>query len=1182
MLWFPTKWWRQTIGDGDDAEEFTFQTWGTPFGVVDSGNYCGVFDGAAKNCIDPTRDGAIIVPSYYQCLSCCCTPAKCQMPAEILMSIDGFAGTLSSIDRPAAYGYGASNVCEDCAITWNGSCSYWSGYTEKCCKCRKQEDFFWWPRNIAGDGADGGDMCARERPICSVVPFLCEEIPQTKRYLGRIAARYINPCPTECVDFGWSEDLIGLTNCAKAPDADAYRDWDCITQPRIDVVRNNDSYLPPPGFRGPDAVHLLPLCDEKFWNDTTYYRNCVSGGFWCQTPFRLHACYSTCATLFCEQWVPPDDDFFYNLNGSMIANWRDSDWCRNAPTKCQGPVPVDEVRWRYYRPKHVLISQPSSANCAMCPGYGYGYGSSFTNYGQGVDWYDPYDDGHCIGKTDIAMEDFNQTFMLRSRIIDSPPNLCPTLINRSRDLPANHPDGRFIDAQLLYQITHYAQQENDICDCVLYDHTYWRVDYPCEPKIFAPCGSTGCYICNRNPGQVAPKLRAYYLGETGSGAEISFSVKNFCSPLSTLEGFGPLYNGEWWYVASVSLDESVENPGGAEYEIGDEFVFDFYENPARGGEAYLPTRSETRQKARVTKIGEDGEITEIKLILPEEFQNCAYDAEVVGEDIIYTPIVPLYCRFLTHRYAVGIPGNAYAEGDVLEFRSVGSDPEGNITTGNRFYPYFNTTHKYRSRAKATVSEVDSRGGIVDWYMCGAQNVLPWLAPYRDEGERECRDINTGQYYDYKYANKCEYDYVGFIPVRYAWSGRLDHQFHDATYCEHAWAEFSFRIDQISVKNTVTITTPVQPNGKQAFARIKTVGPMVYLDETILPIYYQNYEVSPGPNNFVTPIFFESTNTWYKNHEIPVPQGRIVQIEVTEKGSGYVKKIEHEDGTYEWEPLDIATYYTADYEPGPFGGLAGITIRGVTDDMRAHMQSEYGWPSFCICKAHIKMDVPEDHPNFGGIDSIEVLWGGFWYFEHDHDHVWFAKVGTNWYFELADPVKQGEPRPQGVDFSGLFDDYPCWHASRDNWGELQHFDGFVEPFPSGYHAYNPLPQIPDYVAYRCEVSTLQNADRYAWPTRPQTFSGSPGFAPAGDFRKRWSTEFCPNDLLNKDFRMILVHPCAACAKELNIPGGQTCWNMGGYGDSTHAPYTNVWGGTGTAMITRLGGELTCTIAMPEEA
>lgn len=1172
MIWFPTKWWGQRIGD----EEFVFWTWGSPPGLIDSGQYCGVFDLGQTHCIDPTRDGASLVPSYYQCLSCCCTPAKCQMPAEILMTIDGFAGTLSSIDRPAAYGYGPSNVC-NCPIGWEGACGYWFGYTEECCKCRKREDFFWWPRYIEGENADGGDMCERDRPICKAFPSLCQSVPQTVRYLGRIAARYIKPCGPPCTDIVFTEDLIQLTDCAKAPDANALRDWECISRDKIEVVIENDSYLPPPGFRGPGAVNLLPLCDNKFWNDTTYYRNCVSGGFWCQIPFLNNNCYSECGTIICEQTVTRENDFFWHLTGAITSgDWRNSQWCIDSPTRCQGPVPVEEVRWRYFRPRFVLISQPSSANCAACPGYGYGYGSSFTNYGQGTDWYDPYDDGHCIGKTDVAMEDFNQSFMLRSRINEAPPNLCPVLKNRSRDLPVG--ETRFIDVQLLYQVTHYAQNEESYCDCVTYDHEYWRVDYPCEPKTLDPFCE--CYICDRSPGQVAPKLRAYYLGDSGSGAEIAFILKNFCPPLSTLGGFGPVYNGSWWYVASVSLDDEVEEPGGAEYKVGDEFVFDFYESPARGGEAVLPSKTETKQRARVTKIGDEGQITEIKLIVPQEFQKCAYDVEIIGEIRRYTPIVPLYCRYLTHRYAVGIPGNAYAEGDILEFQNVGTAPENIIETGNRFYPYFRTANTYRSRARATVIEVDSRGGVVDWYMCGAQNTYPWLAQFRDKRERECSEIHTGQYYDYKYENKCEYNYVGFIPVRYAWSGFFDYQFHKATYCEHAWAEFSFRVDQISVKNTVSILPPPQPWGKQALAKIKTVGPMEYLGETIDPIYYQNYEISPGPNDRSTSVTFESSSRWYKSHQIPVPQGRVVEIEVLDKGAGYVKRVEKPDGTFEWQPLELATYYTADYPPCEIGCIPAMTVRGVTDDMRAYMQEEYGWPAFCICKAHIKMDVAEDHPNFGGIDSIEVLWGGFWYFTHTHDHVWLAKVGSNWYFELAEPAKQGQPRPQGVDYDGRFHDYDCWHASRDNWGEIHHYDGFYEPYLSGYHS-TYYPNL-DFTAYSCQVATMQNANSYVWPTRPQSFTGSPGMAGAGDYRKRWSTEFCPNDLLNKDFRMILVHPCAACAKELNLPGGQTCWNMGGYGDTTYNVYPNVWGGTGTAMITRLGGELTFTVAIPSEA
>jgi hypothetical protein len=767
------------------------------------------------------------------------------------------------------------------------------------------------------------------------------------------------------------------------------------------------------------------------------------------------------------------------------------------------------------------------------------------------------------------MEDFNQTFMLRARINEAPPML-QTNLQRSRPVT---PGKRLITAQLLYQVTRYSQVKDAYCDCVEYDQGYWRVDYPCESKISDP--TCKCLICDRRPGQVAPKLRAFYKGATGSGASINFTVRNYC-PTVGIDGFGPQYNGGPWYIASTSVDKDDR---GAEYVVGDKFSFGFYESPLRGGENLLPGKAVAygtlveRQEATVTRVDSDGAIVDIALDLPENFGLCQFVVEGEYPNEKFFPRVPLYWRELTHRYAVGVPGNDYVEGDVFVFDPFSNNPEGLIETGGRFYPYLKTSATYESLARATVTEVDSDGGVVDWYMCGAQNTYPWLAWRRPEAERKCKDIQTGKYYDLKYENRCEYNYVGFLPVRYAWSGFFDHQFHEATYCEHAWAEFSFSIDQISVKNTVNVLSPPMQGGKTPRLKIATVAPAELYGEQIAPLQYQNYEISAGPNIQTTSVNFESTNTWYKNHAIPVPQGTVRVIEVIEKGSGYVKKIENQDGTYRWEALKVATYPTPGFPTG------AIKIRGVADDMRNYMRTEYGWSTFCQAEATIICDgADENDPDFGGIASIEIKEGegGMWYFAHAHDHVWFAKVGSNWYFELAEPAT-GSQRPQGMDYSN-YHGYDCWHASRDNWGEMHHYDGFYDPFPSGYHE----GQQQGYTYYSCGVLTDESEDSYAWPTQRNAVTNNPGMVPAGNPEQRWGLNFCPYELLERQFKMILVHPCAACAKELGIAGGQTCWNMGGYGDTTYAFYPNQWAGTGTAFITRLSGDLIFTISLPTVA
>ena len=1164
MLWHPTKLWSQTFFDdnGNPVEykwpdEGSLQLYSDPPGLLDSGRYW----------VNPDT-GEALAPYYYKCLSCCCTPAKCNMPTEILMTISGFSGTLSSVDRPAAFGYGAGNVCSECSILWSytdtpGNPGHrWSGYNDECCKCRKQESFYWWPRNIAGPNADGGNICARDRAICASFPWLCSASAEPVKTGGRIAARYINPCVEPCTYFTWADDpidgsgkgysLVELTDCAKAPNANARADYNCITQNKIDVVRANDSYLYPPGFRGPGSVNLLPMCGGLFWNDRTYYRFCVRGGFWCQIPDYENHCY-------CDGNFFGTGDFFQGLYAETVANngWRTGRWCDESPTRCNGPVPIEQVKWEYYRPQYVLTSQPSVANCAHCPGYGFGYGSDFTNYGRGTDWYDPYDDGNCIGKTDVEMSDFNQSFMLYSEVVENPPNL-QVNVNRSRIKPAQEP--RLIDVQLLYQCKQYSQN-SPYCSCFGFKQNYWNLDYPCEPKYFDTFCM--CSVCNLASGMVAPKLQAYYMNSSGAGAEIKFRLQPYCSNID-LEYYGPFYNGSFWYVSAVFVDE---NARGVDYSVGDKFIFDFYESPSRGGEAFLQNyEGKQQQDAVVTKVGPDGEILGIELVA-ESFSKCQFRRNF--------PIVPLYVRFLPHRLAVGIPGNGYQEGDVLTFEPIGSEPENAIPTGNRYYPYFKTAVRYRAMARATVVEVDSRGGVVDWYMCGAQNNFNYY-DYNDS--LACTEDHTGYYFtDYKYTNVCEYNYGGVIPVRYAWSGFFDYHFHQASYCEHAWAEFGFKIDQISVKNTISVTPP--PNGgKRALLKISGVSPMTVFSVPVNELRYQNYERSPGPSDYTDYVYNPSGEggAWFRSHRIPVPQGTVARITVVEPGSGYVKKVidDEETGAYHWEPLEVSTEQVLE---GSYG-VNGIYIRGVADDIRDYASGYFGWQNvFCKCRANINMN--ENSDNFGGIQSVDIIQGGLWYFHHEHDHVWFAQVSTNWYFELADPLSEDNPLPRNLDLTD-YNGADCWHASRDNWGELQHYDGFAEPYSSGYHSQtSTFPGNVTYTSYFCNVNS--GASNYAWPLTPLSFTGGAGTSTAGDDMKRWSLSFCPNDLLNKSFRMILLHPCAACAKELSIPGSQTCWNMNGFGDTTYSIYPNNWAGTGTAMITRLADQLTCTISLPTD-
>lgn len=1166
-IWHPTKWWYQDLParvlgfDSDELLRFGFGPQGEPWGQLDSGRYWLEYN-------EETGESFAIAPLWYQCLSCCCTPAKCKMPEEILMTLSGFDGTMSSIDYPSDYGYGPTNVCP-CAITYVHNCEQvrlppcdclrwaacWSdggepGISAGCCTCRKRENYYWWPRDLTRTGRD---KCSLNRPICNLFPHLCAAPAQTVKYFGRIAGRWLefySGCAS-CWNIGdpgydgkpiTVDSLIDVTDCAKAPASRARADYTCLAQIQspvvvdgflpvdyakdVRIIINADSYLFPPGFKGVESKNLLPLCSGQFWNDSTYYRFCVEGGFWC-------------------------DNFFEGFPDPRYENWRTADdWCEKSPTRCQGPVKVEEVDWQYYRPKYVLLSQPSRANCGSCF-------SGISNPLLRDDPFNPWSgsqDGHCNGKTDVAMADFNRTMVMRSRVYNAPPGLNP-VCPRYRTPPKQ--GTRLIDARLLYETVSYG-----------YSTARWHVDYPCEPKQENKC--------NIAAGVVQPKLRAFYLGDTGYRANIEFNIKIYCPPaLAALPNYGAIFNGGFWYVSGVriktdDLPQVTEWNKGVGYRVGDLFVFDFYERPLRGGEAYWPTFfGEKYQYAEVTSVSPSGQILEIKLVdhnggpgthrgeLPLNIGCSPFDPPIVQ---VRRP--PMYGRYIPHRYCVAVAGNGYVEGDVLFFEANANAPSGNIETGSKFRPYLSTNLSVRSKARITVVDVDSNGGILDWHLCGAENVLGPLLPY----DQNCARNDRGDYYDIRYADRCEYDYQGFLPVRYAWSGVMDVRFRTQTYCEHAWAEFFFRIQQISVKNDIQVQEPLQTWGRQAKLKITIVNPNMRINDVpIAPIYYQNYETSPGPNAYTD---MGSERGYYRKHPLPITQGGVAVIEIVDPGAGYVQRLPKEnpddpDEKVRYAPLELSTQNRR------------IKIRSVLDDMRAELLKQ-GLSTYCHFYCTIEMD--EESPNFGGIKGVFITQPGLWYFAHRHDHIWFAQAGSDWFFELASPIPDYSDDFVAPDCSvNISSDNPCCHATRDNWGELQHYDGFVEPYPSGYHQRTAiLSSGGTHTYWQCDFIGASNGI-YVWPQNPNYLSdGSPGFEPVGNFRNRWSTNFCPTDLLRRTYRMVLIHPCAACAKELGIPGAQTCWNMDGTVDSTYTPPG--WRGTGTAMITRLASELRCRTSL----
>ena len=1414
-IWHPGIFWVDTDGcevQGEDGPEL--MNWPSlmvnPTGVYPSLTTTGQLD-AGCYWYDPNLPAPCWAPNFMQCLSCCCVPQKCGIPDEVVMTLSGFGGTLTSIDATSDYGYGPSAIV-NCSQFYqkNGGgkdadyyCFVQPPHTVKpiwhtsagCCD-RYVDNYFWWPRDsFRGAESTGSDLCVLDRSICAFFPSLCSGTAQPTSYNGKTPPRWIPTC-VSCCDWGWffwgdpdtksnKQSIVDAADCSgwgtsgddwylfyeefKFTDTSGVFHDSLMFRLRDPIWKaiERDTHLWPPGYCGFTSRNLIPL-DYAFWNEWH-----IDTQGWPRSPF-----YENCWGGF---WTPSFWDSFPDpRNSGSYTNW-----CTNTAPNFQ-PNSTTPVSWAYYRPNVVLISQPSRANCHFC-------WSTYTNLLNGST------DGHCNGTCNVNMQDLNRAVTLRSALYLQPPQFQISL-NRSRVKPPN--ELKLLDAELLYN-----------ADAPVIPWAF-EIDYPCQPLVFGRC--------NLNPGLVQPRLKAFYRGVAGYGAKIDFAIRIYCGPTSLQPGYGPIFNGGWWYVDDVWIGEADAehpNPKGLGYEVGDRFYFNYYEDPLRGGETYWPTETGIAlQECRVKSVSDVGEILAVELVLhvprladgqvPQYPEEGGDDGEFSGEVLesnevtttlelklrgqpdpppdeepppaenfsfapvdnpiekvenepvppqlvapdeaavywsddteiflapklriitendyvqitgatvtmtglkpgdflhlgpffllanitgswddasgVFTfdgtgtkdqyeealqslrysfngadptidntrttasftwkvtakdfsndgpgPIIlnlgcglffrnyrpPLYARVLNHRLSVAVPGNGYVEGDVLRWDPIGMPPNGQVLTGNKWYPYFSTNASVRKFARATVVEVDSRGGIVDWHMCGAENQL-WFGShaynpndagvgfwppsfesewYADVYDYACQgEINTGDYYDIAYANKCDYFYVGYIPIRYSWSG-IGHVMEKSFQgnCEHAYAEMFFSVEQISVKTDIAVANPIQKWGTPAkLTLIDAETEMVYPPPgfstsstadscPITPVFYHNFEEAPGASAHVDAYNDESCIRFYKRHPIPVKQGMVTlpeHIRIDDPGSGYVR----DDGTFP--------------ELSTLNGT--IKLVNVCDDMRAFLAGKYGFPGYC----HFRVS---DFTADGGIRELEILWPGYWYFAHHHDYVWLHTAGSNWYFEMAWPTRSDDPYTEDPSPDcrvELSYQNPCCHATRDNWGVLHHFDGFPEPYPSSMYRYVTERTVTDPEAPPWENNAETYQVEYSWyqcgfgtggafARTSQSITGNPGFELAGDSRKRWSTNYCPD--IGGTWKMLLVHPCAACARDQGLPGGQTCFNPCGAGNTTYSTnwdsptMTGVgfwglgsggaydWYGTGQAWISQLAGELNCTVVRVEE-
>ncbi len=275
-----------------------------------------------------------------------------------------------------------------------------------------------------------------------------------------------------------------------------------------------------------------------------------------------------------------------------------------------------------------------------------------------------------------------QTAVLRRRDAVMPPTLRPN-ITRSRTPQAGEV---FTDAHLLFDVylrpfqTQWADRDGDELVDANFDGRTMRfsVDYVCNPREYIPDAqgyyNNWLYKCKSPGGIVPPKLRA---SQGSGGAEIDFVIE-------PVPGTGSTPNDTLWQVASVSVKTA-----GSGASLGDVFSIDFYESPARGGEYKDSTEPQT---AVVAEVGTNGEVRRVILENGPE-----------GKRVFFG-------RFLCHPNGVALRGSGYSEGDQIEWRIVEQPPE---LGGGRATEY--------ARARAIVTEVDEKGGILDWHLRGARH-----------------------------------------------------------------------------------------------------------------------------------------------------------------------------------------------------------------------------------------------------------------------------------------------------------------------------------------------------------------------------------------------------------------------------------------------------------------------------
>jgi hypothetical protein len=371
-------------------------------------------------------------------------------------------------------------------------------------------------------------------------------------------------------------------------------------------------------------------------------------------------------------------------------------------------------------------------------------------------------------------DDLNHTFHLSRRVDFLPPVLKPNIQStRSGD--------ELIDAELLFDLYEQAPPSPNQIESGMepWFNKRYSVDYRCNPRVFLESNNIYLYQCLAPGGIVPPKLREFRA--TGnSTAAIDFEV-------SPVPGTGYGVHDSLWVVSAVSVTN-----GGTDAAVGDIFVFDFYESPARGGEY---RDSATPQQARVTEVDENGGVISLELV-PQTFTD---NLGRTSTKMVY------YGRILCHPNGVAIPGTGYSEGDAITWVCDSQHPD---TFGGQCITY--------QTATAYVTETNEAGGIVDWWMNDALHGYSGCSETHDGigGSR-------GLYSDVVFVGRCVIDYAGYMPVRCSFnaSGFENRMCFSPFYssiperCDVRFVPLTFTINSVPTKLNIDIAAPQHVGAK---------------------------------------------------------------------------------------------------------------------------------------------------------------------------------------------------------------------------------------------------------------------------------------------------------------------------------------------------------------------------------